>query len=395
MINSTANGTDDMMNDWQAFLPKLKDGLIYPTISVLLLVLLGLGEVGWKLGARIQQMLLVKGTRHHKRILFINLTQMVLMAGLVYSKMVSVDHHLISLYLLLAKLIQVRREALLMDLGGILATLAFIILVPTQTATSVIGTFDAALTALTVSVIPHLLLLLLVVCLPLLLPLICIALLSVTVWYATRMLALLRRRYPEDFDFFVLLSISILAWKILKKETLRHKAVRGLVCSSIQQHVDWEGEELDRVRRWCGGGVRVDDPAYSHASDSAMPILQIGNNTGYFGEVEDLLKPENMSILQFYTELFINYRMMNIISALETGTGCQLHVSHPPRREGIRGALDGFMYQIYVLSSWILPTKYQDYLSVFGYTTTSMDVKCSGGCHQFTNQILLEKVNQD
>ena len=31
---------------------------------------------------------------------------MVLMAGLVYSKMVSVDHHLISLYLLLAKLIQ-------------------------------------------------------------------------------------------------------------------------------------------------------------------------------------------------------------------------------------------------------------------------------------------------
>ena len=30
--------------------------------------------------------------------------------------------------------------------------------------------------------------------------------------------------------------------------------------------------------------------------------------------MEDLLKPENMSILQFYTELFINYRKLKLVS---------------------------------------------------------------------------------
>ena len=40
--------------------PVITAGLVYPAISVLVLVVLGVGEVGWKLGARLQQFLLVK-----------------------------------------------------------------------------------------------------------------------------------------------------------------------------------------------------------------------------------------------------------------------------------------------------------------------------------------------
>ena len=74
---------------------------------------------------------------------------------------------------------------------------------------------------------------------------------------------------------------------------------------------------------------------------------------------------------------------------------------HSLRREGVRGTLDGLLYQLYVFSSWIVPTKYQvnnnnRYIfkqrsrlcnevrlsvsqsvsqSVFGYTITSLDVE--------------------
>ena len=47
-----------------------------------------------------------------------------------------------------------------------------------------------------------------------------------------------------------------------------------------------------------------------------IELLKFSCILGYFGELEDLRRPENMSFFQFYQDLFFNYRK-NIRSFLE------------------------------------------------------------------------------
>ena len=52
-----------------------------------------------------------------------------------------------------------------------------------------------------------------------------------------------------------------------------------------------------------------------------------------YGEVEEVKKPANMSYLDFYTEIFTQYRGYHILASQQgskTGS-CTLQIAHPPR----------------------------------------------------------------
>lgn len=344
----------------------LKKSLVtlMPLLLLSLMLLLAYLEIQTKFSATALRILLNNDKNNQRKVLVINLAQCTLLLALLYLGHVSPELQALAAYILAAKIIQTSRERIKFDLVGILITAAFVLVRP-QAETAVLEPASGAITDLTVSVLPVLFVCLLLVLAPVIVLLATLALTTTLVWWGLRAIVILRRKFPEDFDFFVTLAISVLVWKILRRELIQ------------QMH----------------GGRRTALSSPGVLDSFLGSIVQVGHTPGYFGRLENLTKPDSMSFLEFFQDLSLHYRTLDILSSAYTEGGCRLTVSQPPSCEGVTGYLQSALYRLYVLASWVLPEAYQSHLSRFGFNATTLVISCDCDCHQLNRQKLLEKYN--
>jgi len=372
---------------------KLRASFLVPCMTLFLMVILTIVEIKTKLETRALRILLTADKRSGRKVMVINFAQIVLQLSIMYFNQITSELQAVACYNLTAKLMLMDRKQLNGDLAGIASTAIFVFLSKTQSTFSILEMFDGLVTEVLFLIVPTLLSALMLIILPLIIPSVIATLMFFTVYSLLWLVVMVRRKYPEDFDFFVTLAICVLVWKILKKELVQRQ-VKSLICSKLEsrQLLDsgLTGTQavydpgLERVVRWCEA---------SHHHSFQHPLHRMDNDAGYFGALSDLRKPDNMSYLDFYLDLNSNYRMMNILRTAETPDGCRLTVSHAPSDRGLKGILKSSLYRIYILASWILPEAYQGYLSVFGFQKSSMTVNCDCNCTNLTKQIILQKIN--
>jgi len=362
--------------------------LIVPYVVFCAIVLLAFLEVRVKLDAKALRILLNKDRNIVRKILLINFAQTVLLVSIEYLNLTTPELRAASLYVLLAKLVQIRSRDIVIDLPSILSTALFFFLAREQSQFSVLEVLDSCVNEVILFLFPSVLISIMLLILPVVVPVVLILISLSAVCGVLWMIVLVRRKYQDDFDFFVTVAICVLAWKIIRKELVQRQ-VKNLVCARLPSRqvinaltnsnyspVIYDPTGLEKVMKWC----EMDEQPFS-----VLP--------GHYESLRDLKKPENVTYLDFYMDIATNYRMTNIFQSLKVRDGCLLTVSKAPRESGLRGVLQSTLYRLYLLAAWILPNSYQHHLSVFGFSRSPMLVKSESDCEQLAGQIILEKIN--
>jgi len=246
------------------------------------------------------------------------------------------------------------------------------LLIRPQSTTAVLEPAGQGLTELTVNVLPVLFLSCLFVLTPLIIPVVAIVFAVLLVCWFLRALVILRRKFPEDFDFLVTLAISVLVWKTVRRE-LKYQ-IKHLNQSSLSSSPTTTAAGL------------LD----SHLGN----IIQVGpSSPGFFGRLEHLDKPREMGFLEFFKDIQNNYRMLDVLSSLPTEGGCKLTVSQSPSVGGVKGHLMAALYRVYVWTVWALPESFKVYLPSFGFNATTIVISSLADCAQFNRLTLLEEKN--
>jgi len=339
--------------------------LIVPYVVICAIVLLAFLEVRVKLDAKALRILLNKDRNIVRKILLINFAQTVLLVSIEYLNLTTPELRAASLYVLLAKLVQIRSRDIVIDLPGILSTALFFFLAREQSQFSVLEVLDSCVNEVILFLFPSVLISIMLLILPVVVPVVLILISLSAVCGVLWMIVLVRRKYQDDFDFFVTVAICVLAWKIIRKELVQRQ-VKNLVCARLPSRqvinaltnsnyspVIYDPTGLEKVIKWC----EMDEEPFS-----VLP--------GHYESLCDLEKPENVTYLDFYMDIATNYR-----------------------ESGLRGVLQSTLYRLYLLAAWILPNSYQHHLSVFGFSRSPMLVKSESDCEQLAGQIILEKIN--
>jgi len=370
---------------------------------------LAIYEVKIKFEARALQILLINKTKMSTRhLLLLYFVQVVFYVVAVYFGRCSAELQAVAAYSLTAKLIQTNMQQLKVDILSIAPTFLFAFFVRPNCSILIIESFDEVLLDITQQVLPILFIYLSTIFFPILfVGMITSYIVYCFIWF----LVLIRRKFPEDFDFFLTLAIAILAFKTVKRDLVQRQ-VKDMFCSKLklpppttgisqayqgyggmqeagEQVVEAESNSHRILQHWC---YSQDDIIKSIATTSKNPVSSL-----QYGEVEEIVKPVNMSYLSFYTELLINYRgyyIMQSISSTDTTTDktCHLSIAHPPRETGLYGLWRGTAYKLYIMTSWLLPETYQGFLSVFGFQESRIDIQTEMECSKLNQQILVEKL---
>jgi len=362
--------------------------LILPSMLIIAMVMLAFIEFRVKLDAQALRFLLNKDRNSARKVLVINFAQIVLMLSIVHLNQTTAEQRALSLYILIMKLVQTRQRQIVIDFPGIMTSAIFLCLSRDQSSFSLIESVDSFVSEVTLVLIPSMMSSFMVLLLPLIIPLTLISLTLSVVGAVIWLIVQLRRKYPDDFDFFVTVAICVLAWKILKKELIQRQ-VKKLVCSKLPSRRMlsaitasssspglYDPAGFERVMKWC-------------EADTAPQVFL----PGHYKSLRDLEKPENMTYLNFYLDLSTNYRMTNIFHSETVNEGCLLTISTSPSESGMRGIWRSALYRLYLLASWIIPETYQHHLSLFGFPRSLMMVKCECDCQQLPGQIILERIN--
>lgn len=374
--------------------------IIIQVTVLILLVSLTISEVKVKLEARALLILLNKNESSARRVLFINFGQILFYICAVYLRLCSPELQALAAYSLVAKLIQTDRQKLKVDMLTIAPTILFAFMVKPNNFISILEGADQLVLEITQQVIPVILTYLSIF----LFPIIFITTSTSYIAYSFfRFLASLRRRFPDDFDFFLTLAISILAFKTVKRDLVQRQ-LKDIVCSKLKLPTSSPGltgmslagtGALTRPGEVEGGDAQLALQHWCLSNDNIMrSIAKAVRNPVRYGEVEEVVKPENMSYLQYYTDLFTGYRAYHITSAKPAGKSgsCWLNIVHPPRESGVYGIVRGAAYKMYVVASWVLPESYQDYLSVFGFKESSIEIETQMNCSSLNKHMLVEKI---
>lgn len=369
-------------------------GLMWMTgLAAAMLGVLALAEARVKLEAVALKLTLHQDTRSGAKVLLITCVQIALMAGLARHDLCTRELQVLCLYSVLPKLLLLEQMVMTSSLG-LSAIAAFTLIAQPTSSFSVLESLDDWLTTLTLQFGPVLMLSIL-----LLIPLIMLALLFISLaraaWLCVEMVVRVRRKYPTEFDFFVTLAISILMWKILKRDLRQlQKKEQSLICSDQRSF----GVSLDEGR------------VAQHLSVSQAGLLgdtwlrwfdvdKVPRLSGATvqGSVDHPVSLE--SYLEFYYDSANNYRMINVLKSEVSmdGAACNLTVSYAPRADGPMGLLKTTIYQIYLIASWLIPPAYQSPLDYFGFVQRNLileqnPAESKGDCTRFNKQIFLEKL---
>jgi len=408
---STLDKQEEMANQYNYTLdPKLTNllsdyintlGPILIQVTVLiLLVSLTISEIKVKLEARALLILLNKNQSSGRRVLIINFSQILFYICAVYLRLCSPELQAVAAYSLVAKLIQTDRQQIKVDMLTIAPTILFAFMVKPNNSISILEGADQLIIEVTHQVFPVILTYITIVLFP-------IIFITTTTFYIAycffRFLANLRRRFPDDFDFFLTLAISILAFKTVKRDLVQRQ-LKDMVCSKLKLATPSAGLPGMSLAGSSGlskpgsdleaGDAQLALQHWCLSNDNIMrSIAKAVRNPVRYGEVEEVMKPENMSYLSFYTDLFTTYTAYHITSArpaLKSGS-CWLNIVHPPRESGLYGLMRGAAYKMYVVASWVLPESYQDYLSVFGFKESSIEIETGMNCSSLNKHMLVEK----
>jgi len=378
---------------------------------LLLLATLAIFEVKVKFEAKALEILLHKNKSSTRQVMVYNCGQIVIYIVAVYCRLCSPELQAIAAYSLAAKLIQTNWQQFKVDIltiaPTILPTILFAFMVKPNNTLSIIEGTDQLINEGTQQVIPVILVYLSLV----LYPIICVTVVISFIAYCFfRFLASLRRRFPDDFDFFLTLAISILAFKTVKRDLVQRQ-LKDMVCSKLNYPTSPSSSLLrdiglslpSSLSSKTEPGAELEDSdaqlALQHwclSNDNIIrSIAKVVKSPVRYGEVEEVVKPENMSYLDFYTELFTAYRGYHILQARPAYKpgACWVNIVHPPRETGMYGIMKGAAYKMYVLASWVLPDSMQDYLSVFGFKHSNIEIETQMNCSLLNKQMLVEKIN--
>jgi len=363
-------------------------------------VSLTISEIKVKLEARALLILLNKNQSSGRRVLTINFSQILFYICAVYLRLCSPELQAVAAYSLVAKLIQTDRQQIKVDMITIAPTILFAFMVKPNNSISILEGADQLIIEVTHQVFPVILTYITIVLFP-------IIFITTTTFYIAycffRFLANLRRRFPDDFDFFLTLAISILAFKTVKRDLVQRQ-LKDMVCSKLKLATPSAGLPGMSLAGSSGlskpgsdleaGDAQLALQHWCLSNDNIMrSIAKAVRNPVRYGEVEEVMKPENMSYLSFYTDLFTTYTAYHITSArpaLKSGS-CWLNIVHPPRESGLYGLMRGAAYKMYVVASWVLPESYQDYLSMFGFKESSIEIETGMNCSSLNKHMLVEK----
>jgi hypothetical protein len=388
LIPDSASGlTDTIMNyltNLLLFLAPYKPFLA-PTLVLSVMLTLAFVEIKVKLELRALQILLNKDSRAQRRVLVINCAQSLVQIAAAQLVLVSPELQVVTLYTIVFKSIQTNMELIKADAVGLISSFIFVFIISPTSSISIIGELDGLLTYLSTQAAPLLVSFSLLILIPLSVPVLISSILFSAAWMGIRLIVAVRRKFPEDFDFFVTIAMFILAWKILQKDIMQRQ-VKSLVCTSLEKSrnglsVGGTGSGLQELRRWCKQPPLLGD------------IVQVGEQTGYFGSLENVSLPQDVSYPEMIINLAFNYRirMSLIVSSLSIQDGCNLTVTNPPRDEV--GFLTSALYRLYLLAAWVTPTKYQSHLAVFGFNSTKLVLQTQISCLDLFKQLLIEKIN--
>jgi hypothetical protein len=395
----------NLISDYTTYLgPILVQG-----IGLVLLVGLAIFEVKVKLEAKALEILLHKNKSSTRQVLGLNCAQILLYVGAVYLRLCSPEFQALAAYSLAAKLIQTNWQQLKVDIltitPTILPTILFAFMVKPNNSISIIEGADQLIIEVTQQVIPVILVYLSIIVYPIIFITLVI---SSTAYCFFRFLASLRRRFPDDFDFFLTLAISILAFKTVKRDLVQTQ-LKDMVCSKLKFPTSPAYSGISDLSFGLPGGLsRAGSGVETQDSDAQLAlqhwclsndniirsIAKVVRNPVRYGEVEEVVKPENMSYLHFYTELITSYRGYHIMAARPAYKpgACWIDIVLPPRETGFYGLMRGAAYKMYVLASWVLPDSYQDYLSVFGFKHSNIEIETQMNCSALSKQMLVEKI---
>lgn len=372
---------------------------------------LAIYEVKIKFEARALQILLLNKTQTSTRhLLLLYFVQVVFYVVAVYFGRCSAELQAVAAYSLTAKLIQTNMQQLKVDILSIAPTFLFAFFVRPNCSILILESADEVLLDITLQVLPVLFIYLSTI----LFPVLFVGMITSYIVYCfTWFLVLIRRKFPEDFDFFLTLAIAILAFKTVKRDLVQRQ-VKDMFCSKLKLLPPNTGMSKAASIYQGYGGVRevgdevVEGESNSHRilqhwcysqDDIIKSIARTTKNqvsSMQYGEVEEVVKPVNMSYLTFYTELLTSYRgyyiMQSVSSDTATDKTCHLSIAHPPRETGLYGLWRGTAYKLYIMTSWLLPENYQGFLSVFGFQESKIDIQTEMECSKLNQQILVEKL---
>eukprot|EP00088_Acartia_fossae_P046071 TRINITY_DN4968_c0_g1_i6.p1 TRINITY_DN4968_c0_g1~~TRINITY_DN4968_c0_g1_i6.p1 ORF type:complete len:411 (-),score=65.72 TRINITY_DN4968_c0_g1_i6:941-2173(-) len=376
-------------------------------LALSLVTLLALYEIKMKLEARALQILLHKNKYSTRRVLAVNFGQILCYTTAVYFRLCSPEMQAIAAYSLAAKLIQTNRQQLKVDILTIAPTALFAFIVKPNNSISSIEFLDELFLDLTQQVIPLILSYLTI----LFYPIITVTIISLYIAFVFfRFLVNVRRSFPDDFDFFLTLTISLLAFKTVKRDLVQRQ-FKDMMCSKLQLPTLADsssgnpGSAMSPLSTYYGnhelGAESHAQRALYHWCQSQDNVLRsitktIQNGDTLYGEVEEVKKPANMSYLDFYTEIFTQYRGYHILASQQGSKSgsCTLQIAHPPRDSGLYGMMRGAAYKMYILASWVLPESYQDYLSIFGFRESTIEIETGMNCSRLNKQMLVERITE-